>query len=140
MDIPDNLLCLFNAQIEERGDTSIIEVPEHEVEVGDLAEGERYRIAVFADGQGSGPSGQTARSPGRAPSSHEGGPEPPVETGDEIDVEIEDVGDQGDGIARVGPGYVIIVPGAELGERVSVEITEVRENMAFAEIVESYDR
>jgi predicted RNA-binding protein with TRAM domain len=51
-------------------------------------------------------------------------------------VEIEDIGKQGDGIARVERGYVIIVPGAEVGERVKVEITEVKSNFAVGEIIE----
>ena len=54
-----------------------------------------------------------------------------VETG-----EIEDLGKQGDGIARVERGYVIIVPGAEVGEQVKIEVTEVKSNFAVAETVD----
>lgn len=60
-----------------------------------------------------------------------------VEEGNVLDVEIEDIGDQGDGLARVGPGYVVIVPDTQVGDRVTVEITEARENVAFADMVES---
>jgi predicted RNA-binding protein with TRAM domain len=61
---------------------------------------------------------------------------PPVEEGEQRDVEIEDIGEQGDGISRVDRGFVVIVPDTEQGERVTVQITDVRENVAFAEVVE----
>ena len=48
---------------------------------------------------------------------------------------IEDVGDQGDGIARVERGYVIIVPDTKLGDQVVIEIENVRQNVAFADVV-----
>ncbi|WP_328766624.1 TRAM domain-containing protein [Haloarcula nitratireducens] len=61
---------------------------------------------------------------------------PPVEEGETRRVEIEDIGEQGDGVARVERGYVVIVPDTELGERVAVEIQTVTENVAFAEVTE----
>ena len=51
-------------------------------------------------------------------------------------LEIEDMGDQGDGLARVGPGYVVFVSGVKVGDEPLVRITTVRENVAFAEVVE----
>ena len=51
-------------------------------------------------------------------------------------VEIEDIGKQGDGIARVERGYVIIVPGAEVDERVKIEVSEVKSNFAVGEVIE----
>jgi predicted RNA-binding protein with TRAM domain len=61
---------------------------------------------------------------------------PPVEEGDQRTVEIEDIGDQGDGITRVERGFVVIVPDTKQSERVTIEITDVRENVAFADVVE----
>ena len=61
---------------------------------------------------------------------------PPVEEGEQRTVEIEDIGDQGDGITRVERGFVVIVPDTKQTERVTIEITDVRENVAFAEVVE----
>jgi predicted RNA-binding protein with TRAM domain len=58
-----------------------------------------------------------------------------VSVGDRLDVEIEDVGEQGDGIARVERGYVVFVPDASLGDRVTIEITRTQENFGFAEVV-----
>ena len=89
MEISNELLCLFSADVSDDGDRYVVEVPKREVEPGEI----RY-------------------------------------------VEIEDLGKQGDGIARVERGYVIIVPGAEVGERVKVEVTEVKSNFAVGEVIE----
>lgn len=129
MEISDNLLCLFNAQVEERDGSYVVEVPEREVSRGVIEGGEIYRVAVLSAAEettGTEAGGDRER---RAP-------EPPVQEGDIREVEIEDIGQQGDGIARVERGYVIIVPGAEKGERVTIEITNVRENVAFSEVIE----
>jgi predicted RNA-binding protein with TRAM domain len=85
-----------------------------------------------AGGRTGGVSGSGSRSRSRRHSPDE----PPVETGELREVEIEDLGEQGDGLARVGPGYVVFVPDAGVGERVRVRITDVRDNFAFAEIAE----
>ena len=45
---------------------------------------------------------------------------------------IDDLGEEGDGIAKVDRGYVVIVPGATPGETVPVEITRVTQTVAFA--------
>jgi Predicted RNA-binding protein, contains TRAM domain len=60
---------------------------------------------------------------------------PPVEEGEQRDVEIEHLGDQGDGIAKVERGYVVIVPETTTRDRVTVEMQQVRENVAFAESI-----
>lgn len=129
MEISDNLLCLFSAQVEERDGSYVVEVPEREVSRGVIEGGEIYRVAVLSAAEettGTETGGDRER----------GAPEPPVQEGDIREVEIEDIGQQGDGIARVERGYVIIVPGAEKGERVTIEITNVRENVAFSEVIE----
>jgi len=61
---------------------------------------------------------------------------PPVEESEQRDVKIENLGDQGDGIAKVEHGYVVIVPEMSVGDRVTVEIQQVRENVAFADVVD----
>jgi predicted RNA-binding protein with TRAM domain len=60
--------------------------------------------------------------------------------GEVRDVTIETTGDQGDGIAKVERGYVVIVPGGQPGDELSVEIEQVKENVAFAIIVERGSR
>ncbi len=61
-------------------------------------------------------------------------PPPPVKEGDELEVKIEGVGSQGDGIARV-KGFVIFVPGAKLDETVKIKVTKVGRNVGFADKV-----
>lgn len=60
----------------------------------------------------------------------------PVQTGEVREVEVETIGDQGDGIARVERGYMIIVPETGTGDQVTIEITALRENVAFGDVVE----
>ena len=55
----------------------------------------------------------------------------PVREGDEREVEIVDVGAEGDGIAKV-EGFTLFVPGTEQGETVQVEVTDVKPNYGFA--------
>lgn len=62
-----------------------------------------------------------------------------MEEGDIREVEIETVGDQGDGIARVDRGFVVIVPETGPGERVTIEITDVKETVAFGTVTERLD-
>lgn len=59
----------------------------------------------------------------------------PVEEGDIVELEVVDLGSKGDGIAR-REGFVIFVPGGEVGETYEVEITSVGRKFAFAEIQE----
>jgi predicted RNA-binding protein with TRAM domain len=131
MEIPTQLRCLFTGTVEQRDGAYLIEVPEHEIELGDLESGETYRVAVLGSPATDEPDETTTNSQReRTPST------PPVEEGEQRTVEIEDIGDQGDGITRVERGFVVIVPDTERGERVTVEITEVAENVAFAEVAE----
>ncbi|WP_276272305.1 TRAM domain-containing protein [Haloarcula litorea] len=132
MEISDELLCLFSADVSDDGDRYVVEVPRREVETGAIDAGATYRVALIStdasDGEGS------SESEAEVPPDQ---PQPPVEPGETRYVEIEDIGKQGDGIARVERGYVIIVPGADIGERVKVEVTEVKSNFAVGEIIES---
>jgi predicted RNA-binding protein with TRAM domain len=128
LEISDKLLCLFSAEVNAEDDRYVIEIPKREVDTGSTDPGETYRVALI-DSELE----PTEESEGEEPPSE---PQPPVETGEIRYVEIEDIGKQGDGIARVERGYVIIVPGAEVGERVKVEITEVKSNFAVGEIIE----
>jgi 23S rRNA (uridine2552-2'-O)-methyltransferase len=56
----------------------------------------------------------------------------PVRAGDELDVDIEDVGGEGDGIAKV-EGFTLFVPDTETGETVRVRVTDVKPRFGFAE-------
>lgn len=133
MEISDKLLCLFSADIETDGDRAIVQVPRREVDTGTVEPGETYRVAIIA----AEPEPTTAGTSGDSAAVAAGDePQPPVEPGEIRYVEVEDIGKQGDGIARVERGYVIIVPDTEVGERVKIEVTEVKSNFAVGEVIE----
>jgi len=136
MKISEQLRCLFSATVEEQDDSFVVEIPEQEIRLGDIQQGETYRVAVL-------PSPTTEESddtdadsqPEQAAQSPQSPQTPPVKEGEQRTVEIEDIGEQGDGITRVERGFVVIVPDTQQGERVTVEITDVRQNVAFAEVM-----
>lgn len=104
-----------------------------------MAADETYRVALLRaeDTDTSSPHSQSNETGERKP------PElatddPPVEEGEIVDVTIESIGEKGDGIAKVGPGYVVIVPDTEIDEQVTARISEVKDNIAFAEVVERH--
>ncbi len=132
MEISEKLLCLFSTEVSEEEDRYVIEVPRQEVETGDIDAGDVYRVALISRDETTEEASASTSQPQTAPSE----PQPPVDVNETRYVEIEDIGKQGDGIARVERGYVIIVPGADVGERVKVEITEVKSNFAVGEIIE----
>ena len=136
VEIPDRLECLFSASVDQQGDSYRIEIPREELEWGTISRGDTYRVAVLpsspqngnAATRQQGRSGPTAGTVERAPET------PPVAEGDVREVTIETIGDQGDGIAKVERGYVVIVPGTRPDDEVTVEITNARENVAFAQV------
>jgi predicted RNA-binding protein with TRAM domain len=130
LEISNQLLCLFSADVTADGDRYVIEVPRREIDTGSVEPGSTYRVALI---DADVPTGEAA---GEDVEEGPTEPQPPVEAGEIRYVEVEDIGKQGDGIARVERGYVIIVPGADVGERVKVEITEVKSNFAVGEIID----
>ena len=133
VEISDQLECLFSGSVDQDSGPYRIEVPKREIDNGSIVPGETYRVAILttetadeeSDSQ-SQPSSNTSETTTQSP---------PVESGDKRTLRIESVGDQGDGIAKVERGYVVIVPGARPGDEVEVEIQNARENVAFAEVV-----
>jgi predicted RNA-binding protein with TRAM domain len=130
MKISEDLLCIYSASVTEQNDSYVVEVPKREVALGSVETGTTYRVALVSPTETQ-ESGQKDRD--------ERPQQPPLDEGDIREVEIEDMGDQGDGIARVDRGYVVIVPDVGVGDRVTVRIKEARENLAFAEVVRSVD-
>lgn len=53
------------------------------------------------------------------------------------EVTIETPGEEGDEMAKVERGYILIVNDGQAGETVAVDLHTVHENVAFAEIVEA---
>ena len=133
MNIPDQFLCMFSGRVEEQDGSYVIEVPAHELQLGGVNENSLYRVAMLS--RSTNPKEVTEQELEREYSSLE----PPVEEGETRTVDIESIGEQGDGISRVERGYIVIVPDTEKGERVRIEITQVQENVAFADVVERLD-
>lgn len=147
MEISDDLLCLFSAEVKEQDGSYVIEVPKREITTGTLQSGEVYRTAMVsapteAEAQGEAETeeeveaGEEAEARETEPKRERDTSGPPVDEGDIREVDIEDIGEQGDGITRVERGFVIIVPETEKGERVTIEITDVKQNVAFGEVKE----
>ena len=127
MEIPDQLQCLFSSTVREQDGTYVVELPEQEVRVGNLQPGATYRVALLPTST-TGTESDAAADTGREHASQR----PPVSEGDQRTVEIEDIGDQGDGITRVERGFVVIVPETDPGERVEIEITDVRDGIYYS--------
>lgn len=133
--IPDQLRCLFSARLTSRNGSYFIEVPAEELEEGSVVGGETYRVALLAGSdRGGEASADTSTGGSSRRSASEAERTPPVSEGEMREVEIEATGDQGDGIAKIDRGFVVIVPEAELGDEIVVEIEHVRSNVAFAAI------
>jgi len=145
MEIPEQLACLYTAELTETEDSYTFTVPATEVENGAVTSGETLRVAILADSDGSesndSPDDNTEQTPSTArsetPTASQ--PEPPVSEGETRVVEIEDVGDQGDGITRVERGFVVIVPETDEGETVEIRIETVRPNVAFGTVIDRLD-
>ena len=87
MEIPTQLRCLFAGAVEQQDGTYLIEIPEREIDRGELQQGETYRVAVLGaaatDGAAETPTdSQRERTPSM----------PPVGEGEQRTVEIEDMG------------------------------------------------
>ena len=140
MNISDDVLCLYSARVTEQGDTYTVEVPKREVQQGSIQTGETYRVALVSSTVDEPASGSTTQdkeaTEGNSESrNRDAQAEPPVSEDEMREVEIESLGDKGDGITKIDGGYVVIVPNTEVGERVTIRLDDVRENVGFAEVV-----
>lgn len=106
--IPDDLCTLFTQTVERRGDRYVLEIPTHAVTDDTLTPGAVYRVALLAD--------HPAADSETTPADQSVSPSPPVTEGEHRTVTIDDLGAEGDGIAKVDRGYVVIVPGGTPGE------------------------
>ena len=140
IEISDSLRSLFSAQIEERDGSYVIDIPTSEIEHDTLAADETYRIALLASGSSTGQKAQQEQPQSAAQEPTPTSDGPPVDEGEVRDVTVETTGDQGDGIAKVERGYVVIVLGGQPGDELTVEIEQVQENVAFASIAEHDSR
>jgi predicted RNA-binding protein with TRAM domain len=137
VEIPDSLRSVFTATVRERDGGYVVEVPAGEVDHGAVTSGGTYRVAILpSSASGDRPEEASPGSTGSEDARQRHAPEPPVEEGEVREVTIETLGDQGDGIAKVERGYVVIVPDAQPGDEPTIEIDDVRQNVAFASVVE----
>jgi predicted RNA-binding protein with TRAM domain len=127
VEIPAELRTLFTQTIERRGDRYVLEIPAEEVSKGTVTPETVYRVALLP---ASSPA--TAADEPLVEQDEPTASSPPVTEGEHRTVTIEDLGAEGDGIAKVERGYVVIVPGGTPGEEVTVEITRVTQTVAFA--------
>ena len=135
MEIPEELLCLYTARIEDHDGNYVIDVPDRELRDGDVDVGGQYRVALLpTPGTASGDGESTGESDSRDDRAPR---DPPIDEGDRRTVEIESLGDQGDGIARVERGYVVIVPDTDVGDEVTIEVQDLHPNFAMARVVEN---
>ncbi|ELZ94490.1 hypothetical protein C440_09938 [Haloferax mucosum ATCC BAA-1512] len=150
--ISDSLRLLFETSLERDEDRYVVSIPKELVESGSISTDELYRVALLTSDETVTSESMTEPAVSRAETtesepepvqsgvrsatrdSHSSQPrQPPVAEGDIRSVTIDTLGDQGDGIAKVERGFVIIVPGTKPGDRVNVEITDVKQTVAFAE-------
>lgn len=123
----DDLLCMFTGKVKELDGSYYVEIPEQEVEYGNIDVGSAVSLSVSPPQTGT----HSNNNHNTSNNSQYNNLEPPVEQGDLREVEIEDMGDQGDGIARID-GYVVIVPDTEIGDEINVRIKDVNTDYAYA--------
>ena len=128
----DEPSCKYTARLERVDGRYVVEVPTREIELGALSPGDVCQVTVDLLEEGS-PEDVVTESESTDQSDQ------PVTVGERLTVEIDDVGQQGDGIARVGEGYVLIVPGSDMGEEVDVEVQHTNPTYGFAELLEADD-
>lgn len=136
VEIPDELRSMFSAEVQRRDGDFVVSVPESEVDAGAIDPGQVYRVAILGGAREAAEEAEPREAPQAPPTDSSGPPTPPVDEGEVREVTIESVGDQGDGIAKVERGYVVIVPGARPGDEPTIEIEQVRQNVAFARVIE----
>lgn len=153
---PDSLRLLFESSLQDSDDGYTITIPNELIENGSLREDAVYRIALLEaptnDSAVSTKNTAGSLSTGGQPTQSTTGTEgttreqeydrtqwtnssqgPPVTEGETRMVAIDSLGEQGDGIAKVENGFVIIVSDTQPGDHVEVEVTTVKETVAFAE-------
>lgn len=96
-----------------------------------------YQVALLAyphEEQDEVVNSGSATKDDRSPNQH-GNRAPPGEEGDVRLVRVDTLGDQGEGIAKVEQGFIVIVPGTQPGDKADLEIEDVKESAAFAGLV-----
>jgi hypothetical protein len=87
MELPEQLSCLFTGHVEDRGDSYVIEIPQRELEIGQLNTGYPNPMALLPAITVSDSSSSASKQRAQSESN------PPVEEGKTRQVEIETHGD-----------------------------------------------
>ncbi|SEH56218.1 Predicted RNA-binding protein, contains TRAM domain [Halopenitus malekzadehii] len=134
-EIPNSLRLLYETTLEKHDDKYTISIPKEIVDGSSLTTDDVYRVALLASTNGAQDEAASDLATNDSdPDRHDTGA-PPVEEGEVRSVTIDTLGDQGDGIAKVERGFIVIVPGTQPGDKADVEITDVKNSVAFAEPV-----
>jgi len=136
MELSEDLACLFSATVDEQYDSYVIEVPKTEVENGSVDPSEVYKLALVSTPTEASSEESDATISGTDRTVDQ--QSPPVSVGEHRIVEIDEIGDKGDGLARVERGFVVIVPETEVGDRVRIKINHVNKTVAFGDVVERF--
>ena len=139
VDLPQSLRAVYTATLRERDDSYLIEVPKREVEHHAVSAGEVCRVALIDRVSDTSHDADSSSKASSEPMDSDSSG-PPVAEGEIREVTIESLGDQGDGIAKVERGYVVIVPDVHPGDEPTVRIDRTQENVAFASVVDRDDR
>ena len=134
VDLPRSLRVVYTATLCERDGSYIVEVPKREVEHDAVSAGEVCRVALI-DRVSKASHDADSRSGASSEPMNSNSSRPPVTEGEVCEVTVESLGDQGDGIAKVERGYVVIVPDGEPGDEPTVKIDRTKDNVAFATIL-----
>ncbi len=59
-----------------------------------------------------------------------------MEKGQILEIKIDDMSGEGQGIGRAADGFVVFVPGAVVGDTARVQLTKVKKRYAFSELME----
>ena len=138
VNLPQSLQAVYTAPLRQQDDSFLIEVPKREVEHNAVSAGEVCRVALIDRvSEASHDADSDSEVSSEPTNSDSAGP--PVAEGEVREVAIKSLGEQGDGIAKVGRGYVVIVSDAHPGDEPTVRIDYTQDNVAFASVVDRDD-
>jgi len=131
VDIPESLRSVYTTELREHDGRYVLEVPKREVEDGVVSVGAVYRVGVLSTRTAT--TNDASLDKEMTQRSSDGTQEvaQPVKEGDRLVVTIEHTGSQGDGIAKIDGGFVVVVPSTEPGDQPLIEITRVKRTVAF---------
>lgn len=114
------LVCAFTTRVFKQDEDLVVTIPKSECRMNNISSGDTVKVVLLDQENTNNPVAKEDTST-------------PVSEGDVLDVDVISVGNKGDGVAKIASGFVIFIPGGNVGETVTVEITEVAGSYAKAE-------